>query len=167
MSLEENNTETYNNDCIFCKIANKKEQAYIIWENENFMAFLSIYPNTDGVTVVIPKKHYPSYIFDMEDNLINEIMKAVKKVSKIIDSKLENVGRTALIFEGFGVNHLHAKLFPMHGTKKLTNNWQMVKSNQNIFFTQYNGYVSSHDYNDYKKQQLIEIYKKLTNEKND
>jgi diadenosine tetraphosphate (Ap4A) HIT family hydrolase len=100
MSLEENNTETYNNDCIFCKIANKKEQAYIIWENENFMAFLSIYPNTDGVTVVIPKKHYPSYIFDMEDNLINEIMKAVKKVSKIIDSKLENVGRTALIFEG-------------------------------------------------------------------
>jgi len=71
------------------------------------------------------------------------------------------------VITGFGVNHLHAKLFPMHGTKKLTNNWQMVKSNQNIFFTQYNGYVSSHDYNDYKKQQLIEIYKKLTNEKND
>ncbi len=47
-------------NCLFCKIANKQEKAYIIWKDDNYMAFLSISPNNRGVTVVITKDHYPS-----------------------------------------------------------------------------------------------------------
>jgi hypothetical protein len=34
-----------------------------------------------------------------------------------------------MVFEGFGVDHIHAKLFPMHGTKQVHENWKAVNSN--------------------------------------
>ena len=67
-----------------------------------------------------------------------------RKLEKLIDRKLDGVGRTGLIFEGFGVDHVHAKLFPMHGTGNL-DNWKEIKSNVKTTFSQYDGYISSHD----------------------
>lgn len=43
-------------------------------------------------------------------------MLASKRVALLLDEALDDVGRTGMIFEGYGVDHLHAKLFPMHGT---------------------------------------------------
>ncbi len=104
-------------DCIFCKIVEGEAPSHKIWEDENYLAFLSIFPNTEGTTVVIPKKHYGSYPFDLPDNVLSDLILATKKVAKLLDSKLDDVGRTAMVFEGFGVDHVHSKLFPMHGTK--------------------------------------------------
>jgi diadenosine tetraphosphate (Ap4A) HIT family hydrolase len=50
---------------------------------------------------VIPKTHYSSYIFDLPDEVLSELLIATKKVAKMLDLKLEDVGRTALVFEGF------------------------------------------------------------------
>lgn len=132
-------------DCIFCKIINKEASAHIIWENETHMAFLSIFPNTEGASVVIPKKHYTSYIFDLDDQVITDLILATKKVAKLLDEKLNDVGRTGMIFEGFGVNHIHAKLFPMHGTKDMSD-WRPLKSDVGKYFEKYEGYLSSHDF---------------------
>ncbi|EAA8104124.1 HIT family protein, partial [Salmonella enterica] len=44
--------------CIFCQIVEGKAPCHKVWEDEHHLAFLSIFPNTDGFTVVIPKKHY-------------------------------------------------------------------------------------------------------------
>jgi hypothetical protein len=68
------------------------------------MAFLSIFPNTEGVTVVIPKDHYGSYAFDLPDEVLANLTIAAKKVGKLLDTALETVGRTGLIYEGFGEN---------------------------------------------------------------
>ncbi|MDR3476992.1 MAG: HIT family protein [Gammaproteobacteria bacterium] len=132
-------------DCIFCKIAKKEEKSYLVWEDASHIAFLSIFPNTEGVTVVIPKSHYSSYAFDLDDNVLTDLILATKKVAKLLDEKLEDVGRTAMVFEGFGVDHVHAKLFPMHGTAK-KEEWKPIHSNVDKFFERYEGYISSHDY---------------------
>lgn len=128
-------------DCIFCKIANGEAPAHKIWEDEKHLAFLSIFPNTKGFSVVITKEHYSSYAFDLPENVLTALTLAAKKVAKLLDSKLEDVGRTGMIFEGFGVDHVHAKLFPMHGTKMT--NWKPIKSNVNKYFEKYEGYISS------------------------
>ena len=52
--------------CVFCQIANKKTLSHIVDKNEFFIAFLSIYPNNLGTTVVIPKGHYSSDAFDLD-----------------------------------------------------------------------------------------------------
>ena len=72
------------NECIFCKIVAGEIPSYKILEDEEFLAFLSIFPNTEGVTVVIPKKHYPSYVFDLPDEVLNKLMSFTKKVAKMI-----------------------------------------------------------------------------------
>lgn len=130
--------------CIFCEIANNKSKAHIVWEDKNHLAFLSIFPNTEGVTVVIPKKHQTSYIFDQSEEVINDLVLASRQVAYKIDAAFEDVGRTSLMFEGFGVDHLHAKLFPMHGTN--SNTWKKRISNINKYFKKYEGYISSHDH---------------------
>ncbi|MCE9517850.1 HIT domain-containing protein [Candidatus Nomurabacteria bacterium] len=132
------------NDCIFCKIVKNEAPAFKIWEDEKHLAFLSIFPNTPGVSVVITKEHHDSYAFDLPDEVLTNLVLASKKVGKLLDEKLEDVGRTGMIFEGFGVNHVHAKLFPMHGTK--SDIWVKNTNTPDKFFEKYEGYLSSNDY---------------------
>lgn len=146
-------------DCVFCKIVNGELPCHKIWEDEKHIAFLSIFPNTDGFTVVATKEHYPSYAFDLPDDVLKNIIIAAKKVGKLMDLKMEDVGRTGLILEGFGVDHVHAKLFPMHGTK--IKEWKPIKSNVNKFFEKYEGYISSHDYKREDDKKLAELAKKI------
>ncbi len=149
------------NNCIFCKIVRGEIPCHKIWEIEKHMAFLSIFPNTEGFSVVIPKQHFSSYVFDLYDKILSELVIASKKVAKLIDFKLEDVGRTGMIFEGFGVDHVHAKLFPMHGTADM-GAWKEIKSNVDKFFEKYEGYISSHDYkreDDEKLRKLAEKFR--------
>ncbi|MBI4973570.1 HIT family protein [Candidatus Roizmanbacteria bacterium] len=131
------------NTCIFCAIVKGEAPCHKIWEDEKHLAFLSIFPNTEGFSVVVTKEHYPSYAFNLPDNVLSELVLAAKKVGKLIDSKFTDVGRTGMIFEGFGVGHMHAKLFPMHGTK--SENWELHASNIDKYFEKYEGYISSHN----------------------
>lgn len=147
-------------DCIFCKIAKGEAPCHKIWEDKNHLAFLSIFPNTEGFSVVIPKKHYSSYAFEVEDKVLTELVLASKKVAKLIDSKLEGVGRTGLIFEGFGVDHLHSKLFPMHGTSDMKK-WKPLHSNMRKYFEKYEGYISSHDYERADDKNLAKLAEKI------
>lgn len=130
-------------DCIFCKIIKNELPSWKIWEDEKHMAFLTPFPNTEGFTVVITKEHYESYAFNLPDSVLSDLVLATKKVGKLLDEKLDDVGRTGMIFEGFGVNHVHAKLFPMHGTKD--KEWKPVHATMDKYFEKYEGYISSHD----------------------
>lgn len=124
-------------DCIFCKIVNRDIPCHKIWEDNNYLAFLSIFPNTDGFSVVIPKKHIDSIEFQNvpEEELIGLTI-AAKKAAKKLELAFEDVKRVALICEGEGVDHLHMKLYPMHiGDQSATG--------INTFFEKYPGYVSS------------------------
>lgn len=147
-------------DCIFCKIVKGEVPAYKIWEDEKHLAFLSIFPNTEGFSVVITKEHYPSYPFDLPKDVLMDLVNAAKQTAKLLDTKLEDVGRTGMIFEGFGVDHVHAKLFPMHGTKMTE--WKPLKSNVDKYFEKYEGYISSHDYKCTDNEKLAELAKKIT-----
>ena len=150
-------------DCIFCKIAKGEAPCHKIWEDGKHLAFLSIFPNTDGFSVVITKKHYPSYAFDLPDDALKGLIIASKNVAKLIDTKLSDVGRTGLILEGFGVDHVHAKLFPMHGTAVMKS-WKPIHSKQEKFFKIYEGYISSHDYTRAEDAKLKALAKKIRGE---
>lgn len=134
--------------------------AHKVWEDEKYLAFLSIFPNTEGVTVVIPKEHYPSYVFDLPDPVLANLMSAARTVAKGIDKALPDVGRTALVFEGFGVDHVHAKLYPMHGTADMKE-WKPIESTVDKYFDRYEGYVSSHDYKRADDTKLAEVARKI------
>ncbi len=125
--------------CLFCKIVSGEIPSHKIWEDKNHIAILDIFPNTLGQTLVIPKKHYDSYIFDMTDKSFTDVMLAAKSVGKLLDSKL-GVQRTAVIIEGVEVNHVHVKLYPLHGLgKKDVLPWSVEEK----FFEKYPGFTTS------------------------
>lgn len=148
-------------DCIFCQIATGTSPSFKVWEDEKHIAFLSIFPNTEGVTVVITKEHHPSYITNLPDEVSNGILTAAKTVAKKIDAAYDDVDRCGFVFEGFGVDHIHAKLFPLHGTK--SDNWKKRASNVDKYFEDYEGHISSHDYKRADDSALARIAEKIRN----
>ena len=146
-------------ECIFCKIVKGEAPSHKIWEDAKHLAFLSIFPNTEGFSVVISKDHYSSYPFELSDEVLKDLLIATKQVARLLDSKLADVGRTGMIFEGFGVDHIHAKLFPMHGTRM--KEWKPLKSNVDKYFEKYEGYISSHDYKRADDSALAQLAEKI------
>lgn len=124
-------------DCIFCKIVKGEIPSAKVWEDKKHIAVLDVFPNTKGMTLVMPKNHYDSYAFDMPDVAYKELLMAAKKVGKILDKKLKVV-RVGMVAEGMGVNHAHIKLYPMHGIQK---NYKEMWHTDEVYFEKFPGYL--------------------------
>jgi len=151
--------------CVFCEIAKgNMHTPGIFWEDKNFIAFLSIFPNTKGATVLIPKKHYESDVLALPDEVLKKINLAAKKVSQILIKNFPDVGRVGLVMEGTGINHAHIKLYPMHGTGHMKKGiWKQYASHKNDYYEKYEGFVCSNDgprESDAKIKRLAERLKK-------
>ncbi|MCL4379086.1 MAG: HIT domain-containing protein [Candidatus Marsarchaeota archaeon] len=127
-------------DCTFCKIAKGESPAYIVYKDKNYIAFLDIFPNIKGQTLVITRRHTESYAFDMNDKKLADLIRVSKKVAKILEAKL-GVARIHLVLEGTGINHMHVKLYPAIGLKSRRFKEFVVK--KNVYFNRYPGYVTT------------------------
>ena len=124
---------------IFDKIVSGEMKAWIIWQDDNYMAFLTPFPNTPGFTVVIPKINSGDYVFSLDDETYMGLMNATKKVAKLLERSL-GVSRVAVVFEGTGVAHVHAKLIPLHGElASQTGVW----SKHTEFNLEYTGHITT------------------------
>lgn len=126
------------NDCVFCKIISGEIPSHKVYEDGEFLAFLDINPNTEGMTVLVTKRHYPSYAFELPADVYEQLMKTAKKVAKLLDKKL-GVQRTAMVMEGMGVNHAHLKLHPLHGIKDR----EFGETEDHVYFEKYPGYLTT------------------------
>lgn len=96
---------------IFTKIINREIPGYIVEENEKFIAFLDVFPMREGHTLVIPKKEI-DYLFDLDDELLKELMIFTKGVAEKI-RKVIPCTRIGISVIGLEVPHAHVHLVPM------------------------------------------------------
>jgi histidine triad (HIT) family protein len=103
------------NDCIFCQIVEKKIPSKVLYEDENNLAFLDIYPIFKGHTIVIPKKHYNN-LEEIPERELATTYKAVKELATMIHKKLKIEGYNILQnnFEAAGqvIQHFHVHIIP-------------------------------------------------------
>ena len=108
-------------DCLFCKIANKEIEAKILYEDEYLMVILDAYPDTDGHTLVIPKKHYED-IYSLDPEMFLKIFTTGKEKAQTVMNKLAKSSLTFLINYGDAqaIKHFHLHLLPdfMHKEHK-------------------------------------------------
>ncbi len=127
-------------DCLFCKIISWEIPSVKIREDDDFIAILDVFPNTKWMTLLIPKNHYNSDLFEISDTqFYTKYLLAVQKVAKILKKWL-NVNKVAMVMEWMWVDHLHIKLYPLHWV------WPQRKAHrakQEIYFDQYEWYVST------------------------
>ena len=143
--MAEYKAKTQDNKCPFCEIAAGTIQTPgLFWESDEFIAFLSIDPNTKGFSCVIPRDHYGSDVLKMPDDVLQRFIIASKKVAKVLENYFEDAGRIGLIMEGTGIDHAHIKLVPMHGTGHMKQGeWKQYLSGQEHWFDKYEGWISS------------------------
>ena len=117
-------------DCLFCKIINEEIPSLKIYENDYVLAFLDINPDSDGHTLIIPKKHYKD-IDDIDEFTINEIFKAAKIIKKLLTEKLNCMGFSLVQNNGDvqEIKHYHLHIKPYYKDKK---NIEMIKHIEEI-----------------------------------
>jgi len=97
---------------IFSKIINGEIPSYKIAEDDRFLAFLDIHPLAKGHTLVIPKVE-TDYLFDLQDDLLGDMMKFAKKVALAIDKTMD-CKRVGVAVLGLEVPHAHIHLCPIN-----------------------------------------------------
>jgi histidine triad (HIT) family protein len=97
---------------IFSKIVTGDIPAHKVAETDDFLAFLDISPLTMGHTLVIPKQEI-DYLFDIEDDLYQDLMLFTKKVALAI-KKAFPCDRVGVAVIGLEVPHAHVHLIPIN-----------------------------------------------------
>lgn len=97
---------------IFSKIVAGEIPCHKIAEDDNFLAFLDVFPCAKGHTLVIPKKEV-DYIFDLDDDLYLGLMAFAKKISPAIEKAIPCL-RIGVAVVGLEVPHAHVHLIPMN-----------------------------------------------------
>lgn len=97
---------------IFSKIISGELPAHIVAENDQFLAFLDIMPLQKGHVLVIPKTEV-DFIFDIEDDVLAEMMVFAKKVANKI-KKVIPCKRIGVAVIGLEVPHAHIHLIPIN-----------------------------------------------------
>lgn len=110
-------------NCIFCKIAQKKQPAEIVYENDSVVAFCDIKPKAPVHILIVPKKHIESVAYLEEDDrgLLCEMLFRARDIAKMqkIDEGYKlvfNVGRSG----GQIVDHIHLHLLGGQGVRDLS-----------------------------------------------
>lgn len=95
-------------DCVFCKIARGEIPAEKVYEDDDYLAFLDIHPQSPGHAQVIPKKHYP-WVWDVPN--IGHYFEIVNKIAHA-QRKAFNTDWILAKIIGDEVPHAHVWIFP-------------------------------------------------------
>ncbi|MGL4589229.1 MAG: HIT family protein [Mycoplasmatales bacterium] len=100
--------------CLFCKIINDELPSYKVYEDNDIVAFLDIFPNATGHTLIVPKKHVANF-FEVDEEVYIKMFRVFKKLAKEYEEKLNIDGIT--MYENYGfhqqVEHFHLHLLPV------------------------------------------------------
>ena len=108
-------------NCIFCEIVQGKKDGYFIYEDENYVAFLDIYPIDTGHSLVMPREHFEK-ITDMTAEKVGELFSKIPKIAKAVIeatkadafSVAQNNGRAAKQI----VPHVHIHIIPRYESRE-------------------------------------------------
>lgn len=102
---------------IFSKIIAGQIPSYKIAEDENFFAFLDIFPLVEGHVLVIPKTEVDN-MFDLPDEYLGQLLLFARPIAKAIE-KAFNCNRCGIEVVGLEVPHAHLHLIPINSADDL------------------------------------------------
>lgn len=103
---------------IFSKIVAGEIPAYKIAEDDNYLAFLDIFPLQRGHVLVIPKKEV-DYLFDLDDDSYKGLMLFSKNVAEKIKAVIPCT-RIGVAVIGLEVPHAHIHLIPIEEERDMS-----------------------------------------------
>ena len=102
---------------IFSKILTGELPAFKVFEDENHLALLDIFPLAYGHVLVVPKREV-DYIFNLEPHEYLALFEFAKRVAKAMDKVIvcERIGIAVI---GLEVPHAHIHLVPLQSVSDI------------------------------------------------
>lgn len=102
---------------IFSRILTGELPAFKVFEDENHLALLDIFPLAYGHVLVVPKREV-DYIFDLDPHEYLALFEFAKRVAKAMDKVIvcERIGIAVI---GLEVPHAHIHLVPLQSVSDI------------------------------------------------
>jgi histidine triad (HIT) family protein len=99
--------------CVFCEIASGRQQAHIVYEDEESVAFLDLHPLFPGHVLLCPREHYET-LPDLPLNLTGPLMAGTQLLARAVESAMDAEGTFIAINNTVSqtVPHLHIHVVP-------------------------------------------------------
>ena len=98
-------------NCIFCKIINGEIPCYKVYEDDNYLAFMDIFPRVNGHVLLIPKTHY-RWVYDVP--AFGDYWEKAREIGLQVQKEL-NSKFVSFITMGEAVHHAHIHILPQSG----------------------------------------------------
>jgi len=109
--------KNFDPNCVFCKIADGVIPSNKIYEDEDVLAFLDVNPVTFGHCLVIPKKHYDTFLATPKP-IMNKVMNVAQRIGQIdievLKARGVNIITNCYPSAGQVVPHFHVHVIPRY-----------------------------------------------------
>lgn len=105
-------------DCLFCKMVKEEIPTKKIYEDDKVIVILDLYPVANGHSLIIPKKHFESFM-DIDDETLTHIHNVAKKLTPTLMQKMNATGLNISVNYGDRqeIKHYHMHLLPDYNKK--------------------------------------------------
>jgi histidine triad (HIT) family protein len=114
---------TYDPQNIFAKIIRGEAPCYKLYEDEDVLAFLDLFPQSYGHCLVIPKNAPARNILEIDDANLAKVMAVVRRLTQVVVDELQPAGVQVAQFNGAPagqtVFHIHMHIVPRYEGEKL------------------------------------------------
>ena len=120
-------------DCLFCKIVAGEIPAHKLFEDERTLAFLDIFPGTEGHSLVIPKAHARD-LHELAPADLAAVMATAQRVGGVLERALGaqglNLHQSNGEAAGQVIFHFHMHLLPRRDGDGLRSPWRPEEGEQ-------------------------------------
>ena len=108
--------QSYDSNNIFAKILRGEVPAARVFEDDHVLAFMDVFPQARGHTLVIPKHSAARNLLDEEPQVLGPLILGVQRVARAVRAALEPDGLVVTQFNGAPAGqtifHLHFHIIP-------------------------------------------------------
>jgi histidine triad (HIT) family protein len=115
---------------IFSRIIAGEIPCHKIAENNQYFAFLDVFPCAVGHVLVVPKQEI-DYLFDLSDELYSGLMAFAKQIEPAIRQAVP-CKRVGVAVIGLEVPHAHVHLIPMNSMNDMNFNHKLKLSQEEL-----------------------------------
>jgi histidine triad (HIT) family protein len=123
------------NECVFCAIASKKVQSFLVYEDNLSFACLDIQPANIGHVILFPKRHVSNFL-ELNEEEIKSLSSALKKICSAISLVgLKNFMVLNLVggIAGQKIPHMLIHIIPRSENDNVQVSWTGKKIDEETF----------------------------------
>lgn len=106
----------YDPDNIFAKILRGEIPSVKVWEDDNVLAFMDVFPQSEGHVLIIAKQSQARNLLEVEPEVLQHLTAALQRTARAVEKALKPEGLAIMQFNGDAggqtVFHLHFHIIP-------------------------------------------------------